>query len=163
MRVRAPPRVPAARRLCAKWNGFRPHFKAVPAQVDGTMGRSASTHLPLNANEIAIYAVETRAVIHVLWGLLLIASISLVGVSITYVLLRINLRSAQKRERQLARHVATASADLRRLGERLASMEDLEGQVTSLKAQLHRAQATRATLQARTEEHEDHRATRQAA
>ncbi len=129
------------------------------------MGASASTgHGPVNATEIAIYAVETRAVIHVLWGLLLIASISLVGVSITYVLLRIKLRSAQRRERQLARHVATASADLKRLGERLASVGELESEVASLKAQLHRAQATRAKLEARAAEHDaDHRTARQAA
>jgi hypothetical protein len=97
----------------------------------------------VNATEIAIYAVETKAIIHILWGLLLIASISLIGVSITYVLLRIKLRSAEKRERQLARHVATAGADVKRLEERLASRLDLEAQVASLKAQLHRAQAIR--------------------
>ena len=118
----------------------------------------------MNATEIAIYAVETRAIIHVLWALLLIASIGLVGLSITYVLLRIKLRSAEKRERQLARHVATASTDLKRLSERLASVQDLEGEVTSLKAQLHRAHAVRAKMEARAAEQDaDCRMTRQAA
>jgi uncharacterized small protein (DUF1192 family) len=102
----------------------------------------------VNATEIAIYAVETKAIIHVLWGLLLIASISLVGVSITYVLLRVKLRSAEKRERQLARHVATASAETKRLQERLAVVEELEGHVAALQAQLHRAHAVRARLEA---------------
>ena len=103
----------------------------------------------MNANEIAIYAVETRAIIHILWGLLLIAAISLIGVSITYVLLRIRLRSAEKRERQLARHVVTAAAEIKRLEERLASRVDLEAQIAALKAQLLRAQAVGTRLQAR--------------
>ena len=100
------------------------------AAADGTIG---GAHLPsmgpVNANEIAIYAVETRAIIHILWGLLLIAAISLIGVSITYVLLRIKLRSAEKRERQLARHVGISAAEIKRLEERLALRVDLEAQI----------------------------------
>ena len=118
----------------------------------------------MNATEIAIYAVETKAIIHILWGLLLIASVSLIGVSITYVLLRVKLRSAEKRERQLARHVATAATDVRRLQDKLSSLLDLEAQVASLKAQLHRAEAIRAKIEARVAEADaDYRDVRQAA
>ena len=118
----------------------------------------------MNATEIAIYAVETRAIIHILWGLLLIAAISLIGVSITYVLLRIKVRSAEKRERQLARHIGTAAAEIKRLEERLASRVDLEAQIATLKAQLHRAQAIRSKPEARPSgHHADQRDTRQAA
>lgn len=118
----------------------------------------------MNATEIAIYAVETKAIIHILWGLLLIAAISLIGVSITYVLLRIKLRSAQRRERQLARHVSTSAADLKRLEERLASRLDLEAQVASLKAQLRRAQALHTRRESQSEEEDaDYRDVRQAA
>jgi len=120
----------------------------------------------VNATEIAIYAVETKTIIHVLWGLLLIASISLVGVSITYVLVRIELRSAEKRERQLTRHVATAGAEIRRLEERLASLLDLEAQVPALKAKLQRTQAMCSKLEAQSvtqEQERDYEAQRQAA
>ena len=121
-------------------------------------------HGPVNANEIAIYAVETRAIIHILWGLLLIAAISLIGVSITYVLLRIKLRSAEKRERQLARHIGIGAAEIKRLEERLASRVDLEAQIAGLKAQLHRAPAVRAKLEARSSGQDaDYRDARQAA
>ena len=149
----------------AELTAFPPALQAVLGVAARHHVASAPTgHGPVNATEIAIYAVETRAIIHVLWGLLLIASIGLVGLSITYVLLRIKLRSAEKRERQLARHVATASTDLKRLGERLASVQDLEGEVTSLKAQLHRAHAVRAKMEARAAEQDaDCRMTRQAA
>src|SRR5688500_17330881 len=61
---------PPFRRLAR--NGRRHHRRSAPTE-----------HGPVNANEIAIYAVETRAIIHILWGLLLIAAISLIGVSIT--------------------------------------------------------------------------------
>ena len=97
----------------------------------------------MSATEIAIYAVETKAIIHVLWGLLLIASVSLVGVSITYVLLRIKLRSARRRESQLARHVATQKAELAPLQERASSVAALEGEMAALKAQAKRSQAIR--------------------
>ena len=97
----------------------------------------------MNATEIAIYAVETRAIIYVLWGLLLIASASLIGVSITYVLLRIKLRSARRRESQLARHVASQGAEVKRLEERVAALAGFEGQVSAANAQALRAQALR--------------------
>jgi multidrug resistance efflux pump len=87
-----------------------------------------------------------------------------VGVSITYVLVRIELRSAEKRERQLTRHVATAGAEIRRLEQRLASLLDLEAQVPALKAKLQRTQAMRSKLEGQAVGQErDHQAQRQAA
>ena len=165
MRVRVPPRAPAeATSPRLKCCGFSPHFSGSRRVPDGNIGRRAPTEPPVNATEIAIYAVETKAIIHILWGLLLIASISLIGVSITYVLLRVKLRSAEKRERQLARHVATAATDVKRLQDKLSSLLDLEAQVASLKAQLHRAEAIRAKIEARVAEADaDYRDVRQAA
>ena len=69
----------------------------------------------MNPNEIAIYAVETKAIIQILWGLLLIMSITLVAVSIMYVLLRLKMRSNRRREAQLARNVAAKSEEIARL------------------------------------------------
>ena len=97
----------------------------------------------VNSTEIAIYAVETRAIIYILWGLLLITSASLIGVSISYVLLRIKLRSARRRETQLARHVAAKSAEIAQLEERVAALSGLEGSVKNLKAQVRHAQSAR--------------------
>ena len=97
----------------------------------------------MSSTEIAIYAVETKAIIHVLWGLLLISSISLIGVSITYVLLRIKLRSTRRRESQLARHVAAQKAELAPLQERASSVAALESEMAALKAQAKRNLAIR--------------------
>ncbi len=103
----------------------------------------------MTATEIAIYAVETKAIIHVLWGLLLIASISLVGVSITYVLLRIRLRSGRRRESQLARQVAAKSTEIARLEDRNAELAADEKIVADLKKQLRHAQGIRARTEER--------------
>ena len=103
----------------------------------------------MNATEIAIYAVETKAIIHILWGLLLIASASLVAVSITYVLLRIKLRSARRRESQLARHVATQKAEVARLEERVATLATQEAEAVAMKAHAKRAQGIRAKSEQR--------------
>lgn len=97
----------------------------------------------MSSNEIAIYAVETKAIIQILWGLLLIMSITLVSVSIAYVLLRLKMRSYRRREGQLSRHVATKSEEIARLEERLASHADLEEGVEELKAEVRRADAIR--------------------
>lgn len=112
-------------------------------RIRGDRLPAASQTGDVNATEIAIYAVETRAIIYVLWGLLLIASASLIGVSITYVLLRIKLRSARRRESQLARHVASQGAEVKRLEERVAALVAFEGQVSAANAQALRAQAIR--------------------
>ncbi len=103
----------------------------------------------MNATEIAIYAVETKAIIYVLWGLLLISSASLVGVSISYVLLRIKLRSGRRRESQLARHVATQKAETIRLEERVAALLQYETEGVEMKARAKRAQAIRAKSEQR--------------
>jgi hypothetical protein len=76
---------------------------------------------PLTPNEIAIYAVETKAIIQILWGLLLIMAITLVAVSIMYVLLRLKMRSNRRREAQLARSIAAKSEEIARLEARIAN------------------------------------------
>jgi len=97
----------------------------------------------VNSNEIAIYAVETKAIIQILWGLLLIMSITLVSVSIVYVLLRLKLRSYRRREAQMSRQIAAKSEEIVRLEERLAAHTDLEEGVEELKAEVRRADAIR--------------------
>jgi septal ring factor EnvC (AmiA/AmiB activator) len=97
----------------------------------------------LNPNEIAIYAVETKAVIQILWGLLLIMAITLVAVSIMYVLLRLQMRTSRRREAQLARNVAAKSEEIARLEARLAELTEMEEGVEELKAEVRRADAIR--------------------
>ena len=94
-------------------------------------------------NEIAIYAVETKAIIQILWGLLLITAITLVSVSIMYVLLRLKVRSYKRREAQLARHIATKSDEIARLEEKLTQYIEIEDGVEELKAEVRRADAIR--------------------
>ena len=103
----------------------------------------------MNATEIAIYAVETKAIIHILWGLLLIASTGLIGVSITYVLLRIRVRSGRRRESQLARHVATKSTEIARLEDRIALLSADQAIVMTLKKQLRHATSVRTKTEER--------------
>jgi TolA-binding protein len=97
----------------------------------------------LNPNEIAIYAVETKAIIQILWGLLLIMSITLVAVSIMYVLLRLKMRSNRRREAQLARNVASKSEEIARLEAKIAEYVEMEEGVEELKSEVRRADAIR--------------------
>jgi septal ring factor EnvC (AmiA/AmiB activator) len=97
----------------------------------------------LSPNEIAIFAVENRAIIQILWGLLLIMSITLVAVSIMYVLLRLKLRSNRRREATLARSVAAKSEEIARLEAKVAEYVELEEGVEELKAEVRRADAIR--------------------
>jgi septal ring factor EnvC (AmiA/AmiB activator) len=97
----------------------------------------------LSPNEIAIYAVETKTIIQILWGLLLITSITLVAVSIMYVLLRLKMRSNRKREAQLARHIAAKSEEIARLEAKIAEYAELEEGVEELKSEVRRADAIR--------------------
>ena len=97
----------------------------------------------MNPNEIAIYAVETKAIIQILWGLLLIMAITLVAVSIMYVLLRLKMRSNRRREAQLARSIAAKSEEIGRLEARIAEYVDMEEGVEELKAEVRRADAIR--------------------
>jgi septal ring factor EnvC (AmiA/AmiB activator) len=97
----------------------------------------------LTPNEIAIYAVETKAVIQILWGLLLIMAITLVAVSIMYVLLRLKMRSNRRREAQLARSIAAKSEEIARLEARIAEYVDMEEGVEEIKAEVRRADAIR--------------------
>jgi hypothetical protein len=110
---------------------------------------------PLNPNEIAIYAVETKAIIQILWGLLLIMSITLVAVSIMYVLLRLKLRSNRRREAQLARHVAAKAEEIARLEARIAEYVELEAGVEELKSEVRRADAIRTKTEKRLQQQND--------
>jgi len=96
----------------------------------------------LSPNEIAIYA-ETKTIIQILWGLLLITAITLVAVSIMYVLLRLKMRSNRRREAQLARVIAAKSEEIVRLEARIAVYVEMEEGVEELKAEVRRADAIR--------------------
>ena len=97
----------------------------------------------MSPNEIAIYAVETKAIIQTLWGLLLIMAITLVALSIMYVLLRLKMRSNRRREAQLARVVAAKSEEIARLEARIAEYMEMEEGVEELKLEVRRADAIR--------------------
>jgi len=97
----------------------------------------------LSPNEIAIHAGETKAIIQILWGLLLIMAITLVALSIMYVLLRLKMRSNRRREAQLARVVAAKSEEIARLEARIAEYMEMEEGVEELKLEVRRADAIR--------------------
>ncbi len=97
----------------------------------------------MNATEIAIYAIETRTIIQILWGLLLVLSITVVSVSIMYVLLRLKLRSYRRRESQAARHIATKSDEITRLELLIAHYIEIEEGAEELKAEVRRLDAVR--------------------
>ena len=104
----------------------------------------------MSPNEIAItYAVETKAIIQILWGLLLIMAITLVAVSIMYVLLRLEMRSNRRREAQLARSVAAKSEEIARLEARIAQYTEMEEGVEELKSEVRRADAIRTKTEKR--------------
>ena len=103
----------------------------------------------MTPNEIAIYAVETKAVIQILWGLLLIMAITLVAVSIMYVLLRLKMRAYRRREAQLARSVAAKSEEIARLEARIAEYVEMEEGVEELKSEVRRADAIRTKTEKR--------------
>jgi septal ring factor EnvC (AmiA/AmiB activator) len=103
----------------------------------------------LTPNEIAIYAVETKAVIQILWGLLLIMAITLVAVSIMYVLLRLKMRTNRRREAHLARSVAAKSEEIARLEARIAQYTEMEEGVEELKSEVRRADAIRTKTEKR--------------
>ena len=103
----------------------------------------------MTPNEIAIYAVETKAIIQILWGLLLIMAITLVAVSIMYVLLRLKMRSNRRREAQLARSIAAKSEEIARLEARIAEYVEMEEGVEELKSEVRRADAIRTKTEKR--------------
>jgi septal ring factor EnvC (AmiA/AmiB activator) len=103
----------------------------------------------VSPNEIGIYAVETKAIIQILWGLLLIMAITLVAVSIMYVLLRIQVRSSRRREAQLARNIAAKSEEITRLEARVAEYVDMEEGIEELKTEVRRADAIRGKTEER--------------
>ena len=102
-----------------------------------------------SANEIAIYAVETKAIIHVLWGLLMIASIMIVSLAIMVASLKYNLRSARRREVQHARQVAAHAAERQALEQRLAQASTVEPGAAELKVELRRLAGIRVKAEER--------------
>ena len=106
----------------------------------------------MNPNEIAIYAAETKAIVQILWGLLLIVAITLVVVSVLYVLLRLKVRSSRQREAQLARGLAAKSDEIARLEARIAELTEIEEGVEELKAEVRRADAIRGKTEKRLQE-----------
>jgi len=96
----------------------------------------------LSPNEIPFHA-DTKTIIEILWGLLLIMAITLVAVSIMYVLLRLKMRSNRRREGQLARSIAAKSEEIARLEVRIAEYVEMEEGVEELKAEVRRADAIR--------------------
>jgi septal ring factor EnvC (AmiA/AmiB activator) len=103
----------------------------------------------LTPNEFAIYAVEPKAIIQILWGLLLIMTITLVAVSIMYVLLRLKMRSNRRREAQLARSIAAKSEEIARLEARISEYVEMEEGVEELKSEVRRADAIRTKTEKR--------------
>ena len=103
----------------------------------------------MNPSEIAIYAYETKAVIQILWGLLLVSAITLVAVSIMYVLLRLEMRSSRKREAQLARNIAAKSEEITRLEQRINEYVEMEEGIEELKTEVRRADAIRTKTEER--------------
>ena len=106
----------------------------------------------MNPNEIAIYAAETKAIVQVLWGLLLIVAITLVVVSVLYVLLRVKVRSEREREAQLLRSLAAQTDEITRLAARVAELTEIEEGVEELKSEVRRADAIRGKTEKRLHE-----------
>jgi len=102
-----------------------------------------------SANEIAIYAVETKAIIHVLWGLLMIASITIVSLAIMVASLKFTVRSARSREAQHARQVAAHAAERQVLEQRLAQASTVEPGAAELKAEMRRLAGIRVRAEER--------------
>ena len=96
-----------------------------------------------NATEIAIYAVETKVMIQVLWGLLLITIIGLISVSIAYGLQRVKARSQRRRESQLSTYVASKSKEISRLEGVVASLTAAQLETSNMAAQVQRAKTLR--------------------
>jgi septal ring factor EnvC (AmiA/AmiB activator) len=103
----------------------------------------------VNPSEIAIYAVETKTMIQILWGLLLIASITVVGLALAYVFAMIKLRANRLRESQFARSLAAKSEEIARLEARVADYVEMEEGVEELKNEVRRADAIRGKTEER--------------
>jgi hypothetical protein len=101
------------------------------------------------ASEIAIYAVETKAIIHVLWGLLTIASITTLSLAIMLVSVKFKVRASRRRESQLARQVAAKAAEVQALEQKVAQAATLEPGAVELKAEIRRLTGIRARTEER--------------
>jgi septal ring factor EnvC (AmiA/AmiB activator) len=76
-------------------------------------------------------------------------AITLVAVSIMYVLLRLQMRSSKRREAQLARNIAAKSEEIARLEARIAEYVEMEEGVEELKSEVRRADAIRGKTEKR--------------
>jgi hypothetical protein len=76
-------------------------------------------------------------------------AITLVAVSIMYVLLRLKMRSNRRREQQLARNIAAKAEEIARLEARVAEYVEMEEGVEELKAEVRRADAIRTKTEKR--------------
>ena len=91
----------------------------------------------------------TAVLIQILWGLLLVTAITLVAVSIMYVLLRLQMRSSRRREAQLARNVAAKAEEITRLETRINEYVEMEQGIEELKTEVRRADAIRTKTEER--------------
>jgi septal ring factor EnvC (AmiA/AmiB activator) len=101
----------------------------------------------VNPIEIAINAVEAN--IQVPRGLLLIAAIAVVTLTIRHVRLRLTLRANRGVEAQLSRSIAAKSEEIARLEARIAEYVELEEGVEELKSEVRRADAIRVKTEER--------------
>lgn len=99
--------------------------------------------LRMNPSEVALYGVETTIIIRVLWGLLLIASITVVAVSIMYVSLRMQVRSFRRRESHLAKELSARALEIARLHARVSELSDVAEGADVLKNEIRRLDAIR--------------------
>jgi septal ring factor EnvC (AmiA/AmiB activator) len=76
-------------------------------------------------------------------------TITLVAVSIMYVLLRLKMRSNRRRESQLARSIAAKSEEIARLEARIEEYVEMEEGVEELKSEVRRADAIRTKTEKR--------------
>jgi predicted nucleic acid-binding Zn-ribbon protein len=97
----------------------------------------------MNPTEIALYGVETTIIIRVLWGLLLIASITVVAVSIMYVSLRVRVRAFRRRESQFAKELSSRALELVKLNAKVTELTDIAEGAEVLKTELRRLDAIR--------------------
>jgi septal ring factor EnvC (AmiA/AmiB activator) len=97
----------------------------------------------VNSSELAIFAVEGRSNLQVLWGLLIVAAIGVVGLSILCAISLAKLRAGRRREARLARAIDAKSDEIARLEARLIEYIEMEEGVEELKTEVRRADAIR--------------------
>ena len=102
----------------------------------------------MSFNEIAHYAVETNAIIPILWGLL-VASVTIAILAVLCLRLRLRLRANRRREDQFSRTIAAKTDEIARLEARIADYVEMEEGVEELKMEVRRADAIRGKTEER--------------